>query len=241
MSDRFLPDVMLLAAGLGRRMLPLTETTPKPLLEVAGKPLLDRVVANAWAEGLTRFAINTHYLGPQVAAHARTLERRYAGITIKVSDESDQLLDTGGGLKRALPLLATDPVLVMNTDAFWPQGADAPLGRLTDLYGFKGAELALLCVQPRRASGMRHSHDFCLAPDAAITNDRGQPVLYAGVALISAAVVAAAPDGPFSLYRLMEEALERGTVHGLVLDAPWFHVGDPHGLAEAEARLRATA
>ncbi|AKR58298.1 Nucleotidyl transferase [Devosia sp. H5989] len=226
---RLKPDVMLLAAGYGKRMLPLTETTPKPLIEVAGQRLLDRVIANARDEDLDRFVINAHHLAPQIeaAAHER-------GLT--VSNEPE-LLNTGGGVRQALPLLATDPILIMNTDAFWPEGSDAPIGRMIDLFAEKRPEMVLLCVQPRRAHGFRRSHDFCLAPDAHVTLDRGQPVIYGGVALVARSVFEGAPEGAFSLAALFDRSLERNHLYGVVLDAPWFHVGDVQGLAEADHLL----
>ena len=226
---RLNPDVMLLAAGFGKRMLPLTETTPKPLVPVAGKLLLDRVLSNAREEDLDRFVINAHHLSPQVQAAA--LER---GITVSIEPE---ILDTGGGVRQALPLIATDPFLIMNTDAFWLEGSDAPIGRMLDLYAEKRPDMVLLCVQPRRAHGFRRSHDFCLAPDAHVTTDRGQPVIYGGVALVSKRVFDGAPDGPFPLYALFEASLERNHLYGIVLDAPWYHVGDPEALREAEHLL----
>ncbi|MEO5807699.1 nucleotidyltransferase family protein [Devosia sp.] len=226
-SDRF-PDVMLLAAGLGKRMQPLTLTTPKPLIPVAGMPLIERAMFNARAEGAKRFIANTHYLAEQVIAH-------FAG-GIKISRE-ETLLGIGGGIKQALPMLHADPFLVMNTDAFWPAGADAPMGRMIEKFDASGSDIVLLCVHPARATGFGRSHDFCLDPRGNITNDFGAPVIYGGVALLSKSIFAGTPDGPFSLYPLFEKALERGTLQGIALNAPWYHVGDPQGLALAEQAL----
>ena len=228
---RLKPDVMLLAAGYGKRMLPLTETTPKPLLKVAGTALLDRVLANARDEDLDRFVLNAHHLSAQMQEAAR--ER---GIAVSVEPE---LLNTGGGVKLALGLLESDPILVMNTDAFWPQGADAPIGRMLDLFAEKRPDMVLLCIQPHRAHGFHRSHDFCLDPLGQITLDYGAPVIYAGVALMGKGLFEDTPDGAFSLNRLFEAALEREGLKGVVLDAPWFHVGDPEALAAAERALSA--
>lgn len=226
--DRF-PDVMLLAAGLGTRMRPLTENLPKPLIPVAGIPLIERVIGNARAEGAKRFVANAHYRADQVLAH-------FGGL-VKVSRE-DELLGTGGGVKRALPMLHSNPFLVMNTDVFWPIGSDRPLARM--LARHTGPQdVVILCVQPRRATGFRRSHDFCLAPDGLVTRDYGAPVIYGGVTVLGRSLFADTPDGPFSLYALMEAALERETLKGVVLDASWFHVGDPAALAEAERLLGA--
>lgn len=221
------PDVMLLAAGLGTRLRPITETIPKPLVPVAGVPLIERIVSNARAEGAKRFVANAHYRADQILAH-------FGGL-IKVSRE-DELLGTGGGVKRALPMLHSDPILVMNTDAFWPAGSDTPLARMLARYN-DDAEIVLLCVHPRNSTGFARSHDFCLDPQGRITRDYGAPVIYGGVALLGKELFADTPDGPFSLNDLFEAALERETLMGVALNAPWFHVGDPQALADAESQL----
>jgi N-acetyl-alpha-D-muramate 1-phosphate uridylyltransferase len=222
------PDVMLLAAGLGTRLRPVTETIPKPLVEVAGVPLIERIMGNARAEGAKRFTANAHYRADQVLAH-------FGGL-LKVSRE-EELLGTGGGVKRALPMLHSDPFFVMNTDAFWPAGSDAPLGRMISRFT-EETEMVLLCVHPRDASGFGRSHDFCLSPQGLVTRDYGAPVIYGGAALVGKKLFDGTPDGAFSLNDLFEECIERESVAGVALDAPWFHVGDPEALAEAERRLQ---
>jgi len=228
-TDRF-PDVMLLAAGLGTRLRPLTESVPKPLVPVAGVPLIERIIANARDEGAKRFVANAHYRADQLLAH-------FGGL-LKVSRE-DELLGTGGGVKRALPMLHSDPIFVMNTDAFWPTGSDRPLSRMLTRHQGED-EIVLLCIQPSRATGFGRSHDFCLDPMGMVTRDYGAPVIYGGVALLSPRLFADTPDEPFSMNLLFEQALEKETLKGVVLDAPWFHVGDPQALAETE-RLMAKA
>ena len=230
--DRF-PDVMILAAGLGLRMRPLTESTPKPLLEVAGTALLERVAGLAHAEGARQFVVNAHHHAGQVAAFVAGLEGRLAGSRFRVSTEA-VLRNTGGGLKAALELLEGDPILVMNSDSLW-LGGDRPLGRM--LAGYEG-RLTLLCVHPVRASGFtRRSHDFCLAPDGEITPDRGAPVIYAGAALVPRRLVELAPEGAFSLYDLFEASLAAGDLRGVALGADWLHAGDPAALAAMAERL----
>jgi MurNAc alpha-1-phosphate uridylyltransferase len=147
------------------------------------------------------------------------------------------LLGTGGGVKRALPMLHSDPFFVMNTDAFWPAGSDAPLGRMIGRFT-EQTEMVLLCVHPRDASGFGRSHDFCLSPQGLVTRDYGAPVIYGGAALVGKKLFDGTPDGAFSLNDLFEECIERESVAGVALDAPWFHVGDPEALAEAERRLQ---
>jgi MurNAc alpha-1-phosphate uridylyltransferase len=225
-NERF-PDVMLLAAGLGTRLRPLTETVPKPLVPVAGVPLIERIMEAAKAEGAKRFTANAHYRADQILAH-------FGGL-LKVSRE-EELLGTGGGVKRALPMLHSDPFFVMNTDAFWPVGSDMPLGRMIARYG-NGSEMVLLCVHPRDATGFGRSHDFCLSPQGLVTRDYGAPVIYGGVALVGKKLFEGTPDGAWSLNDLFEQCIERETIFGVALDAPWFHVGDPEALAEAERRL----
>ena len=227
-NQRF-PDVMLLAAGLGTRLRPLTDTVPKPLVPVAGVPLIERIMDAAKVEGAKRFTANAHYRADQILAH-------FGGL-LKVSRE-EELLGTGGGVKRALPMLHSDPFFVMNTDAFWPVGSDAPLGRMIERFR-DDAELVLLCVHPRDATGFGRSHDFCLSPQGLVTRDYGAPVIYGGVALLGKQLFDDTPDDAWSLNDLFERCIEREKIFGVALDAPWFHVGDPDALAEAERRLRA--
>lgn len=237
---RFPPDVMLLAAGLGRRMAPLTDTRPKPLIELGGRALIDRVIDAAWAEGLLRFVVNTHHHAEQLEAHLRQFERLRAGISIRFSREAE-LLETGGGLKAALPLLATDPILAINTDTVFVPGTDTPYARMVESFAANKADIVLLCAHPRRAVGFRRSHDFCLSPRGEITNDTGAPVIYAGSALIARRLIEAAPNGKFSLATLFDQALAAEKLFGVALDAQWLHVGDTEALAEAEIALKASA
>lgn len=221
------PDVMLLAAGLGTRLRPLTDDLPKPLVPVGGVPLIERVIANARAEGAKRFVANAHYRADQLLAH-------FGGL-LKVSRE-DVLLGTGGGVKAALPMLHSDPFFVMNSDAFWPPEADQPLARMVARHQDE-RDIVLLCIQPHRAHGFARSHDFCLDPTGRITRDWGAPVIYGGVALLGKALFDEAPDGHFPLNLLLDAALDDERLYGAVLDAPWFHVGDAAGLAAAEEAL----
>src|SRR5690606_38037855 len=187
-------DVMLFAAGLGTRMRPLTLATPKPLIAVAGRPLIAHALEAAMREGHRRFVVNMHHHAAQMAAHVDGLRARFPGLTIATSLEKDALLDTGGGLKKALPLLETDPVLTLNTDTFWRAGEDAPLGRMREAYT-TGAEMVLLCVAPDRALGFRRGADFMLGEDGALNTIIGRPVIYAGAALIARSLAASGPEG----------------------------------------------
>lgn len=239
MAETRFPDVLVLAAGYGRRMLPLTDATPKPLLEVAGRPLLDRVVGNAHDEGATRFVVNAHHLAGQIETHLEAMAAAMPGASFALSHEVEAPLDTGGGAKRALPLLASDPFFVMNADCFWPQGQDRPLSRMLQRFdAAAAADMVLLCVHPRNASGFRRSHDFCLDPRGRVTKDTGAPVIYAGVALVARTIVERHAEEVFSLHALIEQSLEAERLQGVALDASWYHVGDPDALAHSEAMLR---
>lgn len=236
MHNRFITSAVLLAAGLGTRMQPLTADRPKPLIEVAGKALIDHMIAALEAEGVSQFAINAHYFPEQIEAHISGLVTEKPYIQFALSKEPKRLLDTGGGAKKAMRLISGDPVLVANTDAFWPTGIDTPLQRLAAQYS-ESPGLTLLCVLPMHATGFRRSHDFCLAPDKTITLDRGAPIIYTGVMLVPRQMLSDYPAEIFSTNDLMTIAREEGTLRGVLLNAPWHHVGDPDGLKEAEAAL----
>lgn len=237
---RFSPDAILLAAGLGTRMQPLTQTTPKPLISVAGTPLLQRVVDNCQREGVSNFVVNAHYHADQIEDAVHTLKATYAEASFGLSREDDALLNSGGGAKKALRLTQSDPVLVANTDAFW-RGDDDPLSRMGKRFEAMAEAhsdaIVLLCAHPAKALGFRRSHDFCLNPLGHITLDSGAPVIYAGVALMSRKSFARTPDDAFSINVIFERALENNALFGVLLDADWYHVGDPEALAEAEAHL----
>jgi len=230
MQTRFPPAAILLAAGLGTRLRPLTETRPLPLIE--------RVVAPLAAEGVSRFAVNAHYRAEQMTAAVSALPVRFPGCRFALSHEDEMPLGTGGGARKALDLVEGDPVLVSNTDSFWRREDDAPLERMARRLDQTPDAIVLLCAHPARAHGFGRSHDFCLDPRGTITLDAGLPVIYAGLALLGRRWLADGPEDPFSMLQLFERAEEEGRLRGVLLNAPWFHVGDPEGLAEAEHALR---
>lgn len=227
---------ILLAAGFGTRMAPLSDETPKPLISVGGTPLIDSVIEAFVQEGICQFVVNAHYRADQVMAHVTARAKDISQAKFVLSHERDAILDTGGGAKKALSLISGDPVFLSNTDAFWPVGSDTPLARMREMFEQKGG-IVLLCARPDRATGFHRSHDFCLAPDGAVTNDRGLPVIFAGVSLWARSVFDKTPDGPFSFLDLLYEAQSAGQLFGVLLDAPWLHVGDPAAIKAAEAVL----
>jgi MurNAc alpha-1-phosphate uridylyltransferase len=241
MNTRFFPDTILLAAGLGTRMMPLTQNTPKPLILVAGVPLLNRVVSNFSNEGATNFVVNAHYHADQIEASVKGLSKDFDNKSFGLSREDEHLLDSGGGAKKALRLTQSDPVFIANTDAFW-HGEDNPLARMRErqqtLVENQKDAIVLLCALPAKSLGFRRSHDFCLNPNGHITLDAGVPVIYSGVALVPRTGFARTPQDAFSMNLIFERAMENKALYGVLLLADWYHVGDPQALLEAEIRLK---
>jgi len=236
-ADLVLPDVMLLAAGLGTRMRPLTFDRPKALIEVAGKPLIDHVIDCALAEGARKFVVNIHHKPDLMAAHIARLASALPDLTFETSYEKDRLLDTGGGLKHALPLLGSDPVLVMNTDSFWLPGSDNPIARLVAEYAKDDADCVLLCVEPDKATGFNKGADFLIDGEGNLGQTVGRPVVYAGTAVFSRELASLGPDVPFSLARSFGVARDRGRIKGIMIQTPWYHVGDPAAIVRTEQAI----
>ena len=227
---------MLLAAGLGTRMRPLTDTVPKPLIEVAGRTLIDRLIDAVLAAGVKRAVVNVHWLADQLEDHLR----RRDDIEIVISDERDRLLETGGALAKARPLLGDAPVYVLNTDALWGPTDPQPLQALADAYDPDRMDELLLLADRHRALGYGGPGDFELAADGRLAR-RGHapaaPWAYAGVRILNPAVVDHEPVEPFSANRIWNRLLPEGRVHGLPLDRFWLHVGDPKAREDAAAWL----
>ncbi|MCR9149800.1 MAG: nucleotidyltransferase family protein [Rhodobacteraceae bacterium] len=222
------PGLMIFAAGLGTRMGALTADRPKPLIAVAGKPLIDHALALADGAGLDRPVINLHYRGGMLRAHL-------AGRDIRFSEESDMLLDTGGGLRAALPLLPPGPVLTLNSDAVWT-GAN-PLSALIAAFDPARMDALLALVPCDRAAGHAGAGDFALSGDGRLS--RGGAFVYTGAQIVDPAGLAEIPDRVFSLNRLWDRAAARGRLFGLVHPGGWADVGRPEGIAAAEAMLEA--
>ena len=228
---------MILAAGLGTRMRPLTDATAKPLIEVAGKRLMDRQIEPLIEAGVKRLVVNTHWCADQVAAHVRG----YGGVEILLSDESEEVLETGGALAKAAPLLGDDPVFVVNTDAFWAPGDSAPLHALTATYDPARMDEILLLADRERCLGFGGKGDFFLAGDGAITHRReadAAPWAYAGLRIAKPSLYATHPIEPFSAFRVWSQLLAQKRMHGVPLDRFWLHVGDPQAVRDAEMWLR---
>lgn len=228
---------MVLAAGLGTRMRPLTDATAKPLLDVAGRSMIDRLLDNLVVAGVERAVVNVHWCADLVEAH---LQDRH-DIQIVISDEREQVLETGGGLAKARPLLGDDPIFVINTDAFWEPTGPGPLKSLAQGFDLELMDEFLLLADIKRSLGFPGAGDFFRGEDGALTR-RGEadsaPWAYAGVRILKPSLYDDEPAEPFSANRLWNDLLPRGRVHGLPLDRFWLHVGDPQALKDAEFWLR---
>lgn len=228
---------MVLAAGLGTRMRPLTETTPKPLIRVAGKALIDYALDRFAAAGVARAVVNVHYLADQMEEH---LAGRRGQPEIVVSDERALLLETGGGLKKARAALGPDPVFCTNTDQILVDRGGEACAMLAGAWDAARMDALLLLVPIERTLGYDGRGDFTRDADGRIALRSGEaaPLVFTGLQIISAALVDEGPEGPFSTRLLWEAAGGRGRLFGAVYDGDWLHVGDPASLQDAEARLR---
>jgi MurNAc alpha-1-phosphate uridylyltransferase len=233
-------NAMVLAAGFGTRMHPLTETMPKPMVPVAGKPLIDHVLDRLAASGVERAVVNIHHFADLLAGHlsGRTRPR------IVLSDERGLLLGTGGGISKALPALGEAPFLLINSDTIWIDGATPNLERLADAFDPAAMDALLLLAPATGSIGYAGTGDFSLAADGTLQK-RGvraaAPFVYAGAAILSPALFKDAPQGEFALTLLFERAERAGRLHGLPLEGRWMHVGTPEAIPLAEAAIGAGA
>jgi N-acetyl-alpha-D-muramate 1-phosphate uridylyltransferase len=226
---------MVLAAGLGERMRPLTLTMPKPLVRLAGKPLIDHVLDRLADAGVKTAVVNVHYLPEQLEAHLAS--RRGRPPETLVSDERGVLLDTGGGTSRALPLLGQGPFFIHNADSVWTEGASPALSRMLKKWNPALMDSLLLLAPVTTSVGYAARGDFAMSQDGRLArrgaNEVG-PFAFAGVSLCDATLFKNAPEGRYSLNLLWDRTLAKGKLYGIRLDGRWMHVGTPAALAEAE-------
>ena len=227
---------MVLAAGLGTRLKPVTDTLPKALVQVDNRALIDHALDRLEAVGVGEVVVNTHYLAEQLQAH---LSGRKSTV-LQISHEDD-LLDTGGGIAKALPLLGDDPFLAVNADAFWLNGPYDALQRMAHTWDDDTMDGLLLLHSTVEAYGYTGLGDFC-APlgDGVLTRrleGEVSPWLFTGIQMLHPRLFKTAPDGAFSLNLLYDRAIESGRLLGVAHDGEWFHVGTPQGLEEAETYM----
>jgi MurNAc alpha-1-phosphate uridylyltransferase len=232
------PDTaMVMAAGLGKRMRPLTATRPKPLIEVGGKPLLDHVLDRLRAAGVRKVVVNVHYLADALQAH---LERVADGLDVTISDERDLLLETGGGLVRAQSLIGCDPFLAINSDNLWVDGPADTLKLLASHWDGSKMDALLLLVPQARALNHKGLGDFHMDRAGRLRRrgrSRVAPFVYTGVQIVSKALLKDAPDGPFSTNILWDRAIAAGRCYGAVHQGLWFDVGNPESIRATEQAL----
>ena len=231
---------MVFAAGLGTRMRPITAHTPKPLVEVGGKALIDHMLDRFAEAGLARAIVNVHYLAGRIEDH---LARRPQGSMprISVSDERARLLDQGGGIRKVLGEIGADPFFICNTDAFWLEGPHSNIAALAARWDPERMDVLLLVAAAATSVGVDWPGDFTMLSDGQLVRreERGvAPFVYAGIGIIKPELFADCPDGPVRLAPYFFAAAERGRLYGQRLDGIWLHVGTPEAIGEAEETIK---
>ena len=226
---------MVLAAGLGKRMRPLTASQPKPLVRVAGKPLIDHALDRLAEAGVGRAVVNVHYLADALEAHvaARTAPQ------VTVSDERALLLETGGGMVKALPHLP-DPFFALNADNVWLDGPNTAFAELSHRWNPAEMDALLLLVPHARAANFNGPGDFHMDPNGLLSrrkDGRIAPFIYTGIQLVSHRLLREAPEGAFSTNILWNRAIEEGRLYGLSFGGLWFEVGTPQAIRPTEEAL----
>ena len=232
------PDTaMVMAAGLGKRMRPLTASKPKPLIEVAGKPLLDHVLDRLRAAGVKKVVVNVHYLADVLEAH---LARSADGLEVTISDERSLLLETGGGLVRAQSMIDCDPFLAINSDNLWVDGPADTLKLLASHWDGSKMDALLLLVPHARALNHKGLGDFHLDRAGRLRRrgrSRVAPFVYTGLQIVSKRLLRDAPEGPFSTNLFWDRAIAEGRCYGAVHQGQWFDVGNPEAIRATEQVL----
>ncbi len=231
---------MVLAAGLGQRMRPITDTLPKPLVAIGGKAMLDHALDRLAQAGVEEAVVNVHHLAGLIETHlaGRTQPR------VRISDERAQLLETGGGVRKALPLLGAEPFFHVNSDSLWSETGTSNIAAMADAWKPHSMDLLLLLAPRETSIGFDGAGDF-FCDEAGRLARRGKadgaPYIYAGVAILKPELFSDTPEGPFSLNLLFDRAIAAGRLHGVVLEGQWLHVGTPDAIAPAEAAFAQVA
>lgn len=228
---------MALAAGLGTRMRPLTNDRPKALVEVGGKALVDWALDRFAATGVERAVVNVHHFADSMEQHLAGWSGQPA---VTISDERDEVLETGGGVAKALPLLGSDPIFISNIDAIWVDEGERELDRMRAAWNSDEMDVLLLLAPLERTLGFDGAGDFYLGEDCRLDwrGDRpSAPYAYAGVQIHNPQIMSGRPVARYSMTEIWRELIPQGRVRGLPMNAFWMHVGDPEARAQAEARL----
>ena len=235
MAGAKINTAMILAAGFGKRMRPLTDTVPKPLVKVAGKALIDYNFDRLEAAGVTRAVVNVHYLADVLEAHLRAR----ASPVIAISDERAAILDSGGGIRKALPLIGDRPFFSLNADTIWMDGPRSNLTRMAEIFDAGAMDILLLVAPTVSTIGWGNRGDLAMEQDGRLRWPRpGEvaPFAYCGAAILKPALFAGTPE-VFSLLVLFNRAMEQGRLFGLRLDGRFMHVGTPQAVLEAEQAI----
>ena len=228
---------MIMAAGMGTRMRPLTNNTPKPLLRVAGTTLLDHVLEHVERAGISNVVVNVHYLAEQVEAHLADAPH---GWNVTVSDERALLRDTGGGLVQALPMIGADPFYCINADNWWTDGAENALVRLAEAWDDATMDVLMLVTPHARAGNTQGTGDFDMDDAGRLSREgdpRPRPYVWTGIQLLSKRLIIDPPSDVFSTNVFWNRAIGEGRCYGLVHDGLWFDVGYPAAITATEAVL----
>ena len=236
-ADR-IESAMVLAAGLGTRMRPLTADRPKPLVELAGRTLLDRVLDKLFEARISQAVVNVHYCADQVeqALAERTTPK------IVISNEREELLDTGGGVAKALPLFGDRPFLIHNSDSVWIEGVKTNLDRLVDAWDSGRMDCLMLLAPTHSSLGFDGLGDFSMSSNGLLQRRRERltaPFVFTGVSIAHPRMFAVAPSGAFSLNILWDRAIASERLYGIRLEGIWMHVGTPEALTAAELAMEA--
>lgn len=229
---------VVLAAGLGKRMRPLTDTIPKPLVPLAGRPMLDHVLDRLAAAGITKAVVNVHYLAGQIERHLRGRSQPQ----IVISDERDALLETGGGVVRALPLLGHGPFVIHNSDSVWIEGAQSNIARLLDAWDGERMDALMMLAPSKGSLGYDGRGDFHLDDKGRIRRrapNETAPYVFAGVSIIKPELFDGEVERAFSLNIVWDRIIAANRLSAIVLDGIWMHVGTPEALHDANAAIAA--
>lgn len=228
---------MVLAAGLGRRMRPFTDTMPKPMVPLAGRPLIDHTLDRLAETGIKRAVVNVHYKAEVLEAHIEARQSAGLGPQIKISDERGLLLETGGGVVKALPLLGERPFLICNSDTTWVETEVRNLERVIAGWDAARMDSLMLLAKRERSLGYSGEGDFHIAADGRLARrgaDETSPYVFTGVSIADPRMFADVPQGRFSLNLVWDRAIASNRLYGMVLDGWWMHVGTPPALLDAE-------
>ena len=227
---------MVLAAGLGRRLRPITNNLPKPLVKIANRTLLDYTLDHLVAAGVECAVVNIHYLADQIKQHLTNRN----DLEIIISSEESNLLETGGGVKKAIKTFSDEPFYVSNADVFWLNGPTMALGRMIDQWDDSKMDVLLMLHSTVEAYGYSGNGDFEVDANGKLARRLEReitPYLFSGVQIIHPRIFKDTPEGKFSLNVIYDSAIEIDRLYGVVHDGEWFHIGTPDGLAEVESYM----